>query len=405
MASNRGRTLESPPTRGLKPLADRAKQEGKTIYHLNIGQPDIPTPREFVAGFKEVPSVLAYSPSQGLDKARESLVGYYRGHDIELLRDEIIVTVGASEAIVFALMVALDPGDEVIIPEPFYPNYKTYAKQGGIDIVPLATDVETGFRLPTREVIESLITPRTKAILLSNPGNPTGSVYTEDEAATLRKIVLQHDLFLISDEVYREFVYDGSKHVSVLTLEGLEPHAILVDSISKRFSSCGARIGALASRNKEVMEAVLKLAQARTSPPTAGQLGLIRFLSSPEYPKKVTEMVEPFRRRRDALLSALQEIPGITCRRPSGAFYLTVRLPVDDSEEFVRFMLNDFDLDGETVMVAPGAGFYATEGMGHDEVRIAYVLEEPKLVRAVEVLKAGLEAFTEQRQRVAETAG
>jgi aspartate aminotransferase len=396
--------LESPPTRGLKPLADQAKREGKTVYHLNIGQPDIPTPGEFVAGFKEIPRVLAYTPSQGLAETRESLVGYYRNHDIELFEDDIIITVGASEAVVFAVMVTLDPGDQIIIPEPFYPNYKTYARLGGVDIVALGTDVESGFRLPAREAIESLITPRTKAILVANPGNPTGRVYTEEEIASLQKVVLQHDLFLISDEVYREFVYDGSKHVSVLTLDGLEPHAILVDSISKRFSACGARIGALASRNKDVMGAVLKLAQARTSPPTAGQLGLIRFLNSSEYPKKVTEIVEQFRRRRDVLLAALERIPGVTCTRPSGAFYVTVRLPVDDSEAFARWLLADFESNGETVMLAPGAGFYATSGRGHNEVRIAYVLEEEKLLRAVEVLQAGLRAYVTHRKQVATAA-
>lgn len=398
--SKKAYLIQHSPIRKLKPLADRAKRTGKKVYHLNIGQPDIPTPREFLKGFQEAPEVLSYSPSQGLDEAVRALERYYKGHGIELERDEINVTVGGSEAVIFAMMTTLNPGDELIIPEPFYTNYNGYATMAGVEIVPLTTYAENGFRLPPKREIESKITRNTKAMLITNPGNPTGVVYTEGELETLKEIALKYDLFLISDEVYREFVYDGLKHRSVMNLKELEGHAILVDSISKRFSACGARIGALASRNKDVMEAVLKFAQARLSPPTAGQLGMIHFLNSPDYPGKVIEMIERFRERRDLLFEELQRVPGIFCTKPQGAFYIVAKLPVVDAEEFAKWLLSDFELDGETVMLAPASGFYKTEGLGKDEVRIAYVLGRESLKRAIEVLREGLNAYISAREAV-----
>ena len=394
------------PIRELVPLADRAKQEGKRIYHLNIGQPDIPTPEEFLEGFRNAPKVLAYSPSQGYGEALEALVRYYHGFGIELDREELIITVGGSEAVTFALLTTMDPGDELLIPEPFYGPYNGYAEIADVEIVPLMTRAAEGFRLPPREEIEAEITPKTRAILITNPGNPTGVVYTQEELEMLREIALKHDLFLISDEVYREFVYDGLKHTSILQLPGLEEHAILVDSISKRFSACGARIGALASRNEDVMAAGLKLAQTRLSPPTAGQLGLIHYLNSPAYPRKTEEMIEEFRRRRDLLYEELLRIPGVRCTKPQGAFYVMAQLPVADAERFSAWLLAEFERGGETVMLAPGGGFYRTPGLGRNEVRIAYVLQREELRRALWLLGEALAEYAalEEREEIATKA-
>jgi len=388
------------------PLADRAKRAGKRIYHLNIGQPDIPTPEEFLEGYYHAPRVLAYSPSPGLEEAREALTFYYHGFGIELDREELIVTIGGSEAVTFALLTTMDPGDQVIIPEPFYGPYNGYAEIAGVEIVPLTTKASEGFRLPPREEIEAKITTKTKAILITNPGNPTGMVYTKEELELLRELALEHDLFIISDEVYREFVYDDLKHVSILEIPELEEHAILADSISKRFSACGARIGALASRNKDVMAAVNRLAQTRLSPPTAGQLGLIHYLNSPAYPRKTLEMIAEFRRRRDLLYAELLKIPGISCIKPQGAFYIMAQLPVADSEAFTRWLLTEFERQGETVMLAPGAGFYRTPGLGLNEARIAYVLNGEELARALWLLREALAEYIplEEREEVTSRA-
>lgn len=399
--SDRAQGTQPSPIRKLKPLADQAQQAGKTIYHLNIGQPDIPTPKAFLDGIRDVPDVLAYSPSQGLDEAREALAGYYARHNVDLTTDQIVMTAGGSEALQFALMAALDPGDDVLIPEPFYANYGSFAAMAGLNVVPLSTRAEDGFDLPDREEMDRAVTSRTRAVLLSNPGNPTGRVYTSDELDALKDFVIDHDLFLIADEVYREFVYDGLTHTSVLEFDDLADRAILADSISKRFSACGARIGAVASRNDDVMASVLKFAQARLSPPTLGQLGLIRFLDSDDHQAEVNDIIREFEQRRDLLYEEIQEMPDVVCHKPQGAFYFMVKLPIDDAESFASWLLSDFDVDGETVMFAPAAAFYATPGMGQDEVRIAYVLNESSLKRAMSVLQAGVEAYPGSRIRTA----
>ncbi len=395
--SKRAQETQFSPIRKLKPLADEALKQGKYIYNLNIGQPDIPTPASFLEGARQLPRVLAYSPSQGLDEAVDALKSYYEDRGIPLRRDQLLITTGGSEAVFFAILAVTDPGDEILVPEPFYTNYNSYAAMARAKLVPIETRPETGFHLPGRDAIEAKITERTKAMLICNPNNPTGTVLTREELEMLRGLALKHDLFLISDEVYREFVYDGLTHTSVLQLEGLEEHAILADSISKRFSACGARIGAIASRNPAVMEAALKFAQARLSPPTAGQLGLIHFLRSKGYSQEVQKIITEFARRRDVLFEELQRIPGAFCVKPQGAFYVVVRLPIDDTERFCAWLLTDFALEGETVLLAPAADFYATPGKGRDEVRIAYVLGVEKLRRAMRIVKAGLEAYPGRR--------
>lgn len=399
--SKRANATQPSPIRKLKPLADQAQRAGKTIYHLNIGQPDIPTPKAFLDGIRDVPKVLAYSPSQGLDEAREALTEYYQQQNIDLNADQIVVTAGGSEALQFALMAVTDPGDAVLIPEPFYANYGSFAAMAGLNVVPLSTRAEEGFDLPDRHELDQAVTSRTKAVLLCNPGNPTGRVYTRDELEILKDFVDEHDLYIIADEVYREFVYDGLTHTSVLEFDDLADRAILADSISKRFSACGARIGAVASHNESVMDAVLKFAQARLSPPTLGQLGLIRFLDSDDHQAAVNDIIRAFERRRDLLYEEIQEMPDVVCHKPQGAFYFVVKLPVDDAERFASWLLSDFDVDGETVMFAPAAAFYATPGMGQDEVRIAYVLNESSLKRAMSILQAGVEAYPGSRLQTA----
>jgi len=398
--------MKGSPIRRLVPLAIAAKKRGIEVYHLNIGQPDIPTPRSFMEGIRNAKiDVLSYAPSRGIPATIDALIGFYAGMGIELTEDELRVTIGGSEAFVFALQATCNHGDEVLIPEPFYPNYYGHALMNGIKVVPITTRIENGFHLPPMEEIEKLITPRTKAILFSTPSNPTGVAYTRDEMQAVADLALKHDLYVISDEPYRELMYEGEA-VSILEFPELHDNAILVDSISKRLSACGARIGMLVTRNRELMKSIDKLCMIRLSAPTCEQLGLVSFLNDPHYKDDIAAMRTKFHSRRDTLYKAIQSIPGGISRKPEGAFYVFVKFPqLDDSEEFVKFMMNDFNLDGETTMVAPGAGFYATPGVGNDEVRIAYVLEEPKLIRAVEVLKAGLEAYVEERQRVATPTG
>jgi len=381
-------------------LANAAKKRGIHVYHLNIGQPDIPTPKSFMDGVRNAKiDVLSYAPAPGIAETIQALLRFYADMGAELTEEQLRVTIGGSEAFAFALQTTCNPGDEVLVPEPFYPNYSAHAIMNGIKVVPITTRIEDGFHFPPIRKIEKLLTPRTKAILFSNPANPTGVGYTRDELQGLADLAVKHELFVISDEPYRELMYEGHA-VSILEFPELHDHAILVDSISKRLSACGARIGCIVSRNPEVQASINKLTQIRLSAPTFEQLGLVAFLDDPNYKREIEQMRTKFRSRRDTMFDALQAIPGLVCRKPEGAFYIFVKLPqIDDSEAFVKFMLNDFDLDGETVMTAPGAGFYATEGKGHDEVRIAYVLEEPKLVRAAEVLKAGVEAYAEQRER------
>jgi aspartate aminotransferase len=404
--SERTNELQGSPIRRLVPLAVAARKRGTHVYHLNIGQPDIPTPDSFMQGVREAEiDVLSYAPAPGIPSTIEALLGFYADMGIKLTEKDLRVTIGGTEAFAFALQTACNPGDEVLIPEPFYPNYSGHALMNGVKVVPITTRIEDGFHLPPMEEIEKLITSKTAAILFSTPGNPTGVAYSRQEMEAVGELAKKHDLFVISDEPYRELMYEGHA-TSILEISGLEDNAVLVDSISKRLSACGARIGCIASRNQEFMTSIDKLCMIRLSAPTFEQLGLVAFLKDPNYRNEIEQMRQKFHSRRDTLFEALQTIPGAVCRKPEGAFYLFVKLAqVDDSEHFVKFMLNEFDLDGETTMVAPAAGFYATPGVGHDEIRIAYVLEDAKLVRAVEVLKAGLEAYAKARQEVSSATG
>lgn len=387
------------PIRKLKPLADEAKKKGKKIYHVNIGQPDISTPEVFMDGVRNADlDVLSYSPSQGIDRVIESLNSYYSKHSIELDEGQLIITTGGSEACLFAMMATLDRGDEIIIPEPFYTNYRGFSVMAGANIVPLTARPEEDFRLPSRKEIEELITPRTKAIMITNPSNPTGVVYNEEELERLRDLVLENDLFLIADEVYREFIYGDKETKSVLQLEGLEEHAVMADSISKRFSACGARIGAIASRNEDLMKNVLHMAQARLSPPTFGQLGMASLLDSGEYDRIMEEMIGRYEKRRETIMRGLSEIPDVVFGEPEGAFYIIAKLPVRDSEDFVKWMLAEFEEDGETVMMAPASGFYGTEGKGKDEIRLSYVLGREDLSRCCELLEKGLKKYKREEE-------
>jgi aspartate aminotransferase len=388
--SQRGALAPSSPIRKLVPHADAARARGVQVYHLNIGQPDIETPEIMRQALIEYPNkVIAYGPSAGDKPFRDVLFDYYRGHGVELGESNLVVTAGGSEAILFALGACLDHGDEVLVPDPMYANYLGYSAILGNALQPIPTRVEDGYHLP--DDLESHLTPRTRCILLCNPSNPTGTVYREDEIQRVVDLAVRHDLFVIADEVYREFVYDGPEPRSLLTWSELGERAVIVDSLSKRYSLCGARIGCIASHNEAVMSAALKFAQARLSPPALAQvLGARAGGLGSEYFDSVR--VE-YRRRRDVVFESLSTVDGVVCHRPEGAFYVMARLPVDDTERFVRFMLDEFSLDGATTMVAPGGGFYAAEGRGHDEVRIAYVLNEFDLSRAMRILVAGLAAY------------
>ncbi len=388
------RSLEAPasPIRKLVPFAVEAKQRGIHVYHLNIGQPDLATPEVMWDALRRANiEVLDYSPSGGIPEFRKGLMEYYARYGIELEDDEMIVTTAGSEAILFALSVIADPGDQVIIPEPLYANYNGYAALLGVEVVPVASEPESGYALPSDDEIEKRITGKTRAIVISNPCNPTGHVYTAEEMDRLVDLCLKHDLFLIADEVYREFFYGSDPPRGVLTYERLRDRSIMVDSISKRFSACGARIGALASHNTEVIAAAMKFAQARLSPPTLGQVMATAAVRLPQ--SYYDEIVAEYRLRRDAVLEELAKIDGVLCRKPEGAFYIMATLPVDDAEAFVRWMLTDFSAAGKTTMMAPGAGFYATPGSGTKEVRIAYVLEEQSLREAISIVAAGLKRY------------
>lgn len=391
--SARSQAAPASPIRRLYPLAVEAKRKGKKVYHLNIGQPDIPTPESFMRGVREAKiEVLDYAPSPGIPEAIEAVRAYYAELGFSLAPENILITIGGSEAIIFALTVTCDPGDQILIPEPFYPNYLGYARLTNVEILPLTTVREEGFHLPPRAEIEARLTARTRAILFSNPGNPTGVVYTEKELDMLVDLALKYDLFLIADEVYREFVYEG-RHKSLLSYPEAADRVIIVDSISKRLSACGARIGMLISRNREVMAAAYKCATIRLSAPTFEQLGLVAFMKDPNRQAVVAQMIEEYRVRREVFCEELRRIPGVTFRKPEGAFYVMFGLPVQDSEDFIRWMLTEYPGE-ETVMFAPGAGFYATPGRGHDEVRGAYVLKVEDLRRACAVLAEGLALYT-----------
>ncbi|RLD30375.1 MAG: pyridoxal phosphate-dependent aminotransferase, partial [Bacteroidetes bacterium] len=373
--------------------AEKARKANKHIYHLNIGQPDIKSP---VAAMEAVANhgidVLAYSRSEGSEEYREKIAAYYRRNDIPVTADDIIVTTGGSEALLFAMGTICDEGDEVIIPEPFYANYNGFAIASGVKIVPVISTIEDNFALPPISEFEKLITSRTKAILICNPGNPTGYLYTKEEIQTLAGIVKKHDLFLVADEVYREFTYDGLEHYSILQEDDLTQHGIIIDSVSKRYSMCGARIGCLVSKNKEVIATALKFAQARLSPPTFAQIASEAALSTPQ--NYFDDVISEYKERRDTLVKHLQEIPGVKVGVPKGAFYCIVELPVTNSDKFAQWLLEEFDLDRETIMVAPAAGFYSTPGVGLNQIRIAYVLNKKSLIRAVEILKVALQQYS-----------
>ncbi|MGD8537843.1 MAG: pyridoxal phosphate-dependent aminotransferase [Candidatus Aminicenantes bacterium] len=390
--SQRGIDIQESPIRKLKPYADDAIKRGIHVYFINIGQPDIPTPEPVWNAIKNYgDEVLSYGPAQGFLELRQAIADYFVDYNIPLTAENVIITVGGSEAIHFSFSVVADPGEEVIVPEPFYTNYNGYAACANVRIVPLTLHVEDGFPLPASEEIEAKISPKTRAILLCSPNNPTGTVYTEEELDRVVDLAIKHDLFLIGDEVYKEFVYDGAKHKSLLEYENIKDRVVVVDSISKRFSCCGARVGAVITRNPDVYQAVLKFAQARLCPPSIEQKGALSAYRMERSYFDATR--EEYQKRRDVLYEGLRDIPGIVIHKPQGAFYYIVRLPIEDSEHFVRWMLTDFDLDGETVMVAPAQGFYSTPGQGKDEVRIAYVLKESDLKRAITVFKTGLDKY------------
>ena len=380
------------PIRKLVPFAEAAIKRGIKIIHLNIGQPDIKTPKVALDAVKNnALEVLAYSSTEGSESYREKIAGYYAKNDIHVHADNIIVTTGGSEALSFALGSIADNDDEIIIPEPFYANYNGFANASGIKVVPVVSSIENNFALPPIDEFEKLITPRTKAILICNPGNPTGYLYTREEIKKLASIVKKHNLFLVADEVYREFIYDGREHYSILQEKGLEEHAIIVDSVSKRYSMCGARIGYLVSKNKEVMQTALKFAQARLSPPTYAQIASEAALETPQ--SYFDDVKKEYEERRNILISELNKLEGVVVAQPQGAFYCIAQLPIDNADTFAQWLLEDFNLNGETVMVAPAAGFYATEGLGTNQIRIAYVLEKEDLKRAVHILKEALKVY------------
>jgi aspartate aminotransferase len=390
--SLRGVAMPPSPIRKLVPFAEDAKRKGRIIYHLNIGQPDIHTPETAMNAIRSISKpVLEYSHSAGYESYRRKLAAFYNGIGIQVDFNQIIVTTGGSEAILFTLMGTMDPGDEVIVPEPFYANYNGFAIAAGVKVIPVPSSIEDGFALPPIEAFEQLITPKTKGIMICNPNNPTGYLYSKDELLKLREIVLKHNLYLFADEVYREFCYDGLKHHSVLELEGLDNHAVMFDSVSKRFSACGVRIGCVITRNSDILSTVLKFAQARLSPPGLGQIAAEAAIDTPR--SYFDAVVEEYIARRNFLVQALNDIPGVFCPNPKGAFYTTVRLPVKDADAFSKWLLTDFEHNNQTVMLAPAAGFYATPGLGKNEVRIAYVLKLDDLKNAVECLRIALQQY------------
>lgn len=390
--SHRGLTMPASPIRKLVPFADEAKKKGIHIYHLNIGQPDIETPDTMMNAVRKIDmKVVEYSHSAGILTYRKKLCEYYKRYNIELTPDEIIVTTGGSEGILFAMHACLNPGEEVIIPEPFYANYNGFAVNSGVTVKPINSSIETGFALPPIAEFEKAITPLTKAIMICNPNNPTGYLYSKEELETLRDIVKKHDLYLFSDEVYREFCYDGKEHYSCMYLKGIEDNIVLLDSVSKRYSACGIRIGSFISRNKEVMKAAMKIAQARLSPPTFGQVAAEAAVDTPkEYFEKV---LQEYIARRNIVVESINKIPGCFCPKPSGAFYAVAKLPIDDSDKYCQWLLENFSYEGQTVMFAPATGFYSTQGHGKNEVRISYVLNTDSLKKSMKCLEESLKVY------------
>ncbi|MCF6168192.1 pyridoxal phosphate-dependent aminotransferase [Lutibacter sp.] len=390
--STKGKNMPESPIRKLVPYAENAKKRGIEVFHLNIGQPDIKTPAVALEAIKNnTIKVLAYSRSEGSEEYRKKIAKYYAKNNINVTSDEIIVTTGGSEALLFAMGSIADPEDEIIIPEPFYANYNGFSTASGVKIVPVVSKIEDNFALPPISEFEKLITSKTKAILICNPGNPTGYLYSKEEIEKLAIIVKKYDLFLIADEVYREFVYDNVQHQSVLHNFGLENNAIIIDSVSKRYSMCGARIGCLVSKNKDVISTALKFAQARLSPPTFAQIASEAALATPQ--SYFEEVIVEYKERRDILIKELHKIKGIKVASPKGAFYCVVELPVDNADKFAQWLLEEFSLNNQTVMVAPAAGFYSTQGFGTKQIRIAYVLKKEDLITAVSIIKTGLEQY------------
>ncbi|MDA7580462.1 pyridoxal phosphate-dependent aminotransferase [Crocinitomicaceae bacterium] len=397
--SSKAVTMPESPIRKLVPYAEKAKSSGKSVFHLNIGQPDIETPEAALKAIKNIDrTVIEYSHSAGFQSYRERLSNYYKNVGIDVEYDNILVTTGGSEALTFGFMSTCDPNDEVIIPEPFYANYNGFAVAAGLNVVPVTANIEDGFALPPVEEIEKKITPRTKAIVICNPGNPTGYLYSKKELEKLRNIIKAYDLFLFADEVYREFCYDGATPFSVMNLDGIDNNVIMIDSVSKRYSMCGARIGAMVSKNKEVMSAALKFGQARLSPPTIDQIAAEAALDTPQsyFDNVVGEYVE----RRNIMVDGLNQIPGVFCPKPSGAFYCVAKFPVDSAEKFCQWLLEEFDYNGDTVMMAPASGFYSTDGLGNQEARIAYVLNKESLRKAVKCLEEALKIYPGATRRL-----
>jgi aspartate aminotransferase len=394
--SKKGKMMPASPIRKLVPFAEEAKKRGIKVYHLNIGQPDIETPEIAMNAIRNFDQkVVEYSHSAGILSYRKKLVDYYKKHDIHITADDIIIGAGGSEAILFAMNSCMDPGDEIIIPEPFYANYNGFAVNAGIQVVPIHSAIETGFALPPIAEFEKAITPKTKAIIICNPNNPTGYLYSREELETLKQIALKYDLFLFADEVYREFCYDGKKHFSIMHLKGLDENIVLIDSVSKRYSACGIRIGAMISKNKELIATALKFAQARLSPPTLGQVAAEAAIDTPdEYFKNV---LNEYLARRDVVVESINKMKGAFCPNPSGAFYVVARLPIDDSDKFCKWLLEDFNYNNQTVMLAPATGFYASTGKGLDEVRISYVLKVEDLKNAMKCLNEALKVYPGRR--------
>ena len=390
--SNRGELLPESAIRKLVPFSEKAKALGRKVYHLNIGQPDIKTPIHAIERIRNFDfELIPYGHSFGNDSYRKKLAQYYHDRNLEVDPSEILITTGGSEAISFAFMVCFNPGDEIIVPEPFYANYLSFAIACDVVIRPITSSIENGFKLPSIDEFEKVINPRTKGIFICNPNNPTGYVYTKEELEKLSKLIIKYDLYLIADEVYSEFVYDGKTHHSVLELEGISENVIMIDSVSKRFSACGIRIGSLVSKNKLIIKSILKLAMARLCPPMLGQVVAEAAVDSP--PEYMEEVYNEYLNRRNYIINALNEIPGVYSPMPMGAFYSIVRLPIDDADKFCQWMLEEFEYQNETVMMAPASGFYSTKGIGKNEVRIAYVLNIGDLKRAVECLKVALKVY------------
>ena len=380
------------PIRKLVPYAEKAYKQGKTVYYLNIGQPDIKTPQIAMDAVRiHSLDILAYTRSEGSEDYRKKIADYYKKKDINLTHEDIIVTTGGSEALLFAFGSIMDTDDEIIIPEPFYANYNGFSTASNVHIVPVISKIEDNFALPPISEFEKLITPKTKAILICNPGNPTGYLYSKEEIKQLASLVKKHDLFLIADEVYREFCYEGHTHYSIMQEAGIEEHAIMIDSVSKRYSMCGARIGCIVSKNKQVIQTALKFAQARLSPPTFAQIASEAALDTPQ--SYFDEVIEEYVERRDILMAELQKIDGVKVAKPNGAFYCIVELPIKNSDDFAQWLLEHFEVNGETVMVAPAAGFYSTPNVGLNQIRIAYVLKKESLIKAVNIIKQALKVY------------